>query len=147
MGRQPQSKQARALAISRKIIEVEAELVPLKAILAELKKEYALLFGEDADGEEEDDRAPKRRRAAKLVKQEAPPVTAWAPLGTRVLAFMATVSEHGVNIDTISEAVGGASRQTLRALLVTLTKDGSLRRVGLGVYAPQISRPALVAHR
>lgn len=133
MGRQPQTKAARALAIGRKIAELEAELKPIQRALAELKREHDLLFEEEAPAPS----VPKLK--GKRNKGE------WTPLKARLLQFFSSVDEHGVDMGAISKGVGDPNRQTLRASLVELTKAGQLVRIGQGVYRPRVM--ALVVTR
>lgn len=125
MGRQPQTKAARALALAKKIAEVEAEIAPLKEILKELRVEYDLLFEEERPAK----RPPK------------PPIdqgrrVASGPLTERALAFVLKAGPGGVTLDQISEAAGHPSRQTLRAAMCELSKARRVQRIRNGVYAP-----------
>jgi hypothetical protein len=150
MGRQPQTRAARALAIGRKIAEIETEIRPLQAALAELKREHALLFGgpyEEDDGAPPDPPTLKRKKTkpAKQPPQGKP--KGWLPLPARVLEYLATLDE-GASVDAIAEALGQPNRQTLRAALVSLCKEGKIARVGHGVYAAGApARPVLVLHK
>jgi len=143
------SKAARALAIGRKIGELEAEVRPLLQAIAELKKEHELLFSpwDDPNAEDEAEAAakPKRGRGrppkvAKVAQQEAP--QEWKTLSAKVLDFFRATDGHEADLDTIAEAIGHTNRQSLRATMVTLYKGGKLVRVGKGVYAP--AKPATI---
>lgn len=142
MPRQPQTKAQRALAIGRKIGELETEVRPILQAIAELKREHELLFSpwDDPNAEDEAeaaaDRPPPRKagRPKKVASQEAP--QEWKPLAARVLSFFQESGAMSADLDTIGEAIGHANRQSLRACMVTLYKEHKLRRVGKGVYAP-----------
>jgi hypothetical protein len=143
------SKAARALAIGRKIGELEAEVRPLLDCIAELKKEHALLFSpfDDPNAEDEAEAAKKkpkrgRGRPPKVAKQEAP--QEWKPLANRVLDFFAATDGQQANLDTIAEAIGDANRQSLRETMVNLCKGGKLARVQRGVYAPAKPKAMIV---
>lgn len=118
------SKQARALAVSRCIFELEAELKPLQARLAELKKEHALLFQEDEP----------------LPEPEPQPVTAkirrpaFDTLGVRVMTVLAAAG-HEQTVNQLAAQLGAHAHQTLLSTLVTLTREGRIVRVRTGVYA------------
>jgi hypothetical protein len=151
MGRQPQTRAARALAIGRKIAEIETEIKPLQAALAELKREHALLFGgpfeEDEDGEPPPDPPALKRKKTKAQTKQPP--KEWTPLPARVQEYLATLDEDGASVDAIAEALEHPNRQTLRATLVALCKQGKIVRVGRGEYASSVTtiRPALVLQR
>lgn len=129
MGRQPQTKQSRALAIGRKIAELEAEIRPILQAIKDLKAEHDRLF----EPEEPVASVPKLKGKKRKSGSDE-----WTPLKARLLQFFSTVDEHGADVDTISEGVGDPNRQTLRAALVELTKAGQLTRIGKGVYKPRV---------
>lgn len=133
MGRQPQTKAARALAIGRKIAELEAELKPIQRALAELKREHDLLFEEE----------PKQLAPASLPKVKRRKGD--DPLKGRLLELFGTVDEKGMDMNAISDALDGPNRQSLRAALVELNKERKLERIGKGVYRPRVM--ALVVTR
>ena len=132
------------MAIGRKIAEIESEIRPLQAALAELKKEHALLFG----GPYEEEEPPPDPPALKKKKAKEP-VKGWIPLPARVVEYLATLDEGGATVDAIAEALEHPNRQTLRAALVALCKQEKIVRVGRGEYASRVTtvRPALVLHK
>jgi hypothetical protein len=126
------SRQARALKIAEKIAELRAEIRPIEQAIRELTAEHELLF------QEEEAPAPSVPKLKTQGKRGRPPAEeGWTPLKAKLITFFSHVDERGVDIDTISAAVGNPNRQTLRAALVELTKAHQLDRIGKGIYRPR----------
>jgi hypothetical protein len=148
------------LKLTKAIIEVEAEITPLQVKLAKLRAEFSAMArgGSSADPDDDDDddaldedggmvkpalRAPSASRAltGKSASQQRPE---WVSLNDRILGyFAANPGEH--DVDAIAEGAKGSNRQSLRAALTMLFKEGKLSRVHKGIYAiPSNGRPTLV---
>lgn len=117
------TKQARALAIGRTIIELEEELRPLQQKLADLKREHAMLFDEPPPP-----------------PPSEPPTTGttWRTLqrgsmSVRVLEILACGRE--VSVREIGEQLGEHVHQSLLSCLVALHQSGRIVRLAKGVYA------------
>lgn len=118
---------------------------PIVEMINELKHEHALLFEPETHVAEVCDEDEEERPPPRLRKSEP----GWRPLPARVLAFFEE-HETTADLDTLADALGGANRQTLRACMVTLTKEGRVQRVDKGVYGPiktTTTKTALVVQR
>src|SRR4051812_17900991 len=106
MGRQ-QTKAQRALAIGRKIGELEAEARPIMQAIAELKIEHALLFPEEDERDEAPTAKPKKKKQA---DQNAP--REWKSLGTRILDFFESRGGEQADLDAVADGLGVTNRQS-----------------------------------
>ena len=148
------AKERALLKLAKAINDAEAELMPLQVKLAKLRAAFRALArgapGEDegaaCEEEEQEEGAlpPPRSRAIAPARHAPQGRPEWLSLNDRILGYFAAYpGEH--NVDAIAEGAKGANRQSLRAALTALFKEGRLARVGKGVYAvPSGSRPTLV---
>jgi hypothetical protein len=120
----PPSKEARSLAIAKRLMEIEMELRPLLKAKKELTAEHALLF---------------KQEQKQVVEQAAPKKSrprGEETLKARVIAFFSNRPPGEIHLKDIVAGLGGdVSRDSLGATLSILKKEGRLDATGRGTYS------------